>query len=231
MKPGWARFLTAVALILLFGMNSIYAQEKRVTLVFRGSLGWQGQGVKPTAQNDNYPNGVSANQIINYAGFATHLSFGKFLGIAPGIDLFFDDYIYLDSYGQAFPTQKQTGSSLGQLATTMVLNLNLPWLMAVPISDVVLFKLALGPGLLLRIPAIPLDGTEKTDKLAGYLLGEARWLNLYVEPFFFFYLTERFAFSLSMKILLPVWHAWDSTKLPFYDTMFVAAVLGLNIDL
>jgi hypothetical protein len=202
-------------------------------LQFRTGLSWQGQGANTTADvsSGEYPNGISASQWLNYVGFAYQFHFSPVLGFSPSIDLYTDEYVYLEEYGQAFITQSQTGSGLGPLATVLGIQLNLPWMMYAPISETARFELSAGLALNFRIPVIPLDGSEDIGLIGSYTMGEGRFINLYLEPGFSFMMTDWFGFSLSARTVVPVWHLWDSTDLPIWDSMFAGLGLSLILEI
>ena len=196
-------------------------------LQLRWGIAWLGQGTATTSDTGS-SNGISSSQIIHHFGLGSQLSFSPLLGIAPSIDVYLDDYIYLEQYKRAFPTQAQTGSALGPLATVLVLGINVPWFMSLPLDDNVWFNLAAGLGFVLQIPLVPLDGTGDISDIGGYTLGDARWLNIYIEPGFRFRMVNWFGFSLSPKVIFPIWHAWDSHEIPFHDNFQVGLVIGFE---
>lgn len=200
-------------------------------LQIRAGLTWQGQGVDTSVSGTTYPDGISASELLYFLGAGMQIPFSRFAGIFPSIDLLLDEYIYLDSYGQAFITQAQTGGTTNPLAQVLGVGVNLPWYMNLPLSEKVRFDFAAGLELLFRIPIYALDGSSDIGKIGAYTMGEGRFINLYLEPGLGFAMTDNFGFSLSVRTLLPVWHLWDSTSLPFYDTLFAGVVLGFNINL
>lgn len=204
--------------------------------LFRGGLLWQGQSQETDVTDGEAngidvgeANGIAASQIITYAGAGVNFSFSDFLGFAPALDVYSDEMVYLEEYGRAFPTQKTTGSFTGPVAVLLVLNLNLPWYMQVDISGMTSFSLAAGPGLLFRIPVIPLDGTQSMAEISNYTLGSGRWLNFQLEPALDFQVNDWFGFSVGSKVILPIWHLWDGTDLPFWDTLSVGTMIRMNL--
>lgn len=208
--------------------ENISAAQIDFRLQARWGLSFLGQGTATNRNASHSVNGISSSQIIHQIGIGAQLSFSQFLGIAPSIDLYLDEYIYLSDHQRAFPTQIQTGSSLGPLATVLAVGINLPWYMSLPIGDLVHFNLAAGPGIILRIPIIPLDGSDDITPIGDYTLGEGRWLNFYLETGFSFRMAEWFGFSLAPRVILPIWHIWDSYDIPFYDHLLIGLGIGLE---
>lgn len=198
---------------------------------FRAGLTWQGQGVNTTAENGNYPTGISSSQWLYFLGYSYQMQIHQFLGFTPSIDVYTDEYLYLEDYEQAFITQAQTGSDSGPLAKVLGLQINLPWNMYVPISNSARFDLSAGISLLFRIPMYAIDDSEDIGIIGQFLNGEGRFLFLYFEPGFSFPLNDKLGFTLSSRTLLPIWHIWDSTSLPFYDTLFSGLVLGITVNI
>lgn len=214
-------------LLMVFLIIPVWAVETDIQL-FRGGLLWQGQS-QETDFTGGDANGISASQIITYAGTGVTISFNDFLGIAPALDFYTDEMVYLADYGRAFPTQKTTGSFTGPVAVLLALNLNIPWYMQVDISSITSFSLAAGPGLLFRIPVIPLDGTESMAEISNYTLGRGRWINLQFEPALNFRINDWFGFSVGSKVILPIWHLWDGSDLPFWDSLSAGTMIRMNI--
>jgi hypothetical protein len=213
--------------------GSFFSRIEQTRLQFRTGLTWQGQGANTSANvtSGEYPNGISASQWLYFIGFAYQFHISQTLGFSPSMDLYIDEYVFLEDYGQAFITQAQTGSGLGPLARVLGMQLNVPWMMYRPISDTARFDLSAGLALNFRIPVIPIDGSDNIGRIASYTLGEGRFINLYLEPGFSFEMNDWFGFSLSARTVLPVWHIWDSTSLPIWDSLFAGLVLGFNLDI
>ncbi len=203
------------------------------TLQLRSGLHWQGQseGTTGDPESGDFPNGISTSQWFNHGGVGLIIGIQPFLNFSPSLDFYVDEYIFLEEYGRAFITQAQTGSSLGPLATVLVVQLNLPWMMRLPLSENAGFDFAAGININLRIPAFALDGTSDTGPIASYLLGGGRFLNLYLEPGFSFGLSESIGFSLAVRSLLPVWQLWDPAGSPFWDSLYAGLVLGITFNL
>jgi len=205
--------------------NTAATSGTRARLQLRWGISYLGQGTPTTGSSAN---GISSSQIIHQVGIGMQISFVPLLGIAPSVDLYTDEYIYLESYKRAFPTQTQTGSSLGPLATVLALGVNVPWYISLPIGDMARFDLATGVGFVFRIPVAALDGSENIAPIGEYILENGRWVHFYLETGFGFRLVEWFGFSVAAKALLPIWHIWDTQGLPFHDHLMLGLVVGLE---
>ncbi len=211
--------------------QALAAQESEFRLQGRWGISWLGQATATNNVSTPNPDGISSSQIIHHFGIGAHISFSPLLGIAPSIDVYFDEYIYLSEFMRAFPTQSQTGSGIGPLATVLSLGINLPWYMSVPVGEFVHFDLAVGLGLVFRIPVAPLDGSGDISPIGDYVLGNGRWLNIYIQPGFRFRLAEWFGFSVSPTAIIPIWHIFDNEELMFYDNLQLGGTIGFDFYL
>ncbi len=83
-----------------------------------------------------------------------------------------------------------------------------------------------------RVPMLPVDeGAQYLPGARTYLLGEARFLFPETDLWVRWRAFDNLSFTLTLKALYPLFHAWDGDGLGIADQLFIAGVLGFDIRL
>lgn len=199
-----------------------------IGLEFRFGYIWQGQSY-PTSPTTEAPdvNGIRSSVFATIGGVGTRIGLGSFLRLEPAIEMTADQYVYKTNIGRAFPTQDMTGKSVGPVASVIGLLISVPVNFEFPVSDRIVWDV--GPGLAFypRLIGEVLDGSEGTEAITDYLNGDGRWLYPMVSTGFQFAIADWVSAGLRFRTFLPIWHAWDSEDLPFWDNLLI----NLQLDI
>lgn len=196
-------------------------------LILRTGLFLQGQA------EDTSINGVEASPIVHNYGAAVSLPLGPGLAFEPGLDLFYDEYVYIASIGRAVPTQMETGSAVGPLAGVLGVSVDLPFNFRVSVSETFHFDFLAGLTAWFRLPVAPLDGTtaDELGMLGDSMNGLLKWLLPQAGAGFGVALDQTTELVFSIRLHVPLWHLWDERGLDFWDSNLVWTRLGIKIGL
>ena len=229
MMPKPARVF-AVALCLLFSFSALGAQDETgapsVGMGPRLGLFWQGQSADTSIQ------GVETSGLVQSIGVEFFLPISPVVAFEPGLDFFYDEYIYLEELGRAVMTSRESASSWGPLATVLGVHIGLPFSFRADLSEHFALVFRSGLGGFFRFPVAGIDGTDAEDlpTIAADLNGAGRWLYPEFGIGFNGKISERTRAEFGVQALLPLHRAWDRTELPFWDSLVVWASLGLKLS-
>lgn len=222
-----------IILFSVFGASLAFAQVEPVPYTatsfgFRVGMFWQGQSEDTTTTN-----GVETSPLLQNVGFSFRLPLSSLVSFEPGFDFFYDEYAYIESLSRAVPTQMETGSVSGALARVLGMAIRLPFGFHLGLSPRT--SLILRPGItaLLRLPVAGLDGTtlEETGTISSDLNGGGRFLYPEFELGVGTQVSEKAGFDFGLRVLFPLWHAWDPREIPFWDSLFVWGSVGFRLFL
>lgn len=141
------------------------------------------------------------------------------------------EYIALRQYDKTVPTQIETGATPGDIADTVALALEVPWLWRTPWFSQGPWELSAGGGLALvfRIPVRGIDGTDGGPVGQYWIAG--RFVYPFVATVLDYRMTPNLHVGAGISWYVPVYNLWSESPpgVPFLDETMMRA--GLRIRL
>lgn len=202
------------------------------SLRIQPSSTWQGQSYPTTWSGSGpSPDGIEASPLFMLTSIEFHWNIGsqQYLGFALGG--FVDEYVWRDDLQRAFPTQIETGSITGPLATVLGLVPRASYGLSLPLSPGNEFWFDLGLSALVRIPVQAIDGSTGIEAIGTYLNKNFKFLYPDLGLGFSFPLSTHLRFGPWARTMIPLSRLWDGENLPFHDTWIVSVGIGLDVQL
>ena len=173
--------------------------------------------------------GSQVDPILLYGGVGVTIELAAPLKFAPAIDLFALEYLLTES-GKVVPTQQETSTSLGPIASVPTLIVSLPVVLDFELGDFT-FGFGLSPSFVLRIP-FPIAGTTDAGELTDYFYADGRFFYPEAQLFFGYRFTELVEISVFSRLLVPIYNLWDRfPDIPFHDELIITTAAQLSIHL
>lgn len=129
--------------------------------------------------------------------------------LRPEVWLYRQEYIALDEYDAVVPTQIETGSAVGDIADTISLAIELPWVYTLTFPELAdwAFSGHGGLALIFRIPIAGIDGTEVGPVASYWIAG--RFLYPYIGLGADYRFADHMTLGADLSWYIPIYNAWD----------------------
>jgi len=177
----------------------------------------------------------TVSPVVNTLGGSMIVSFKKgfFLGLEPGLDLYWTNYEYLD--GRAIPTENERGE--GNNAFVLGFILDLPLTATIRFTDRIGAAASAGPSFVLRAPFAADTAVDNETimasnlaSIASYLWSSGRWFYPSASLRFHVFLQQNFTFAFGVRGSLPVFNAWTDNP-QFWDEGILHITMAMLIGL
>ena len=183
-----------------------------------GGLIWIGNG-----EPDGAP-----SPLVNTVGVAFPISFGGIFRLRPQLNLFGTYYGLTDDESRAVPVEIEYADSVWVLSALLEPIAEFEF----PLGDSFYLAAFAAPAFLFRIPTATWgDGTDERGAIMSYLYGNARFLYPEIGFQFTWAAFDSIHLGIRAKLLLPLFHLWDTEEVPFYDQMMFASSIVFRVVL
>ncbi|OHD19074.1 MAG: hypothetical protein A2Y38_16865 [Spirochaetes bacterium GWB1_59_5] len=182
----------------------------------------------------NNQSGLGAvSPVVNTLGGSMLVSFKKgfFLGLEPGLDLYWTNYEYKEF--RAVPTETERGA--GNNAFVLGFILDIPLTATFRFSERIGAVASLGPSFVLRAPFANDDTAGSEDEMAAnlasissYLWSSGRWFYPSASLRLHVFLQQNFTFAFGVRGSLPVFNAWTNNP-NFWDEGILHITMAMLI--
>ncbi len=163
-----------------------------------------------TDSDGNAVQGSDVSPIRFTAGGGVRMEIVPGWEIAPGALVFRQEYLSLEAHDKTVPTQIESGSVLGDIASILTVIVGSPFLYVRPIPGTESLTVSAGasPSLVFRIPLSGIEG-GRAGTVASYFVRQLRFVmpELTVQADYRF--SELFDFGVNVRWFIPVYNAWD----------------------
>lgn len=201
-----------ISLLSVAGSTNVSAQEFagfRISNIFATVMPlWIYNGFTET--DDGIPvQGSDVSPIRFSAGVGMELAVAPRHSLQPEVWIYQQEYIELNAYDKVVPTQIETGSAVGDIANTISLAIELPWVytLTVPRIEDWSFAGRAGLALIFRIPIAGVDGSKAGPVAAYWFAGRFVYPYLGVGADYRF--ADRMTIGAGLNWYVPIYNAWD----------------------
>lgn len=163
-----------------------------------------------TETDDGTPvQGSDVSPIRFSAGIGIELDLFPRNSLQPEVWIYQQEYIALSSYDKVVPTQIETGSAVGDIANTISLAIELPWVYSIvfPRLEDWTFAGRGGLALIFRIPIGGVDNSKVGPVTAYWFSGRFVYPYLGVGADYRF--ADRMTIGAGLNWYVPIYNAWD----------------------
>jgi hypothetical protein len=183
--------------------------------------GWIGNGYREDSSG-NAIQGSDVSPLKLLGGVALPLAMRPGLHLTPALDVYLQEYLATPD-GKVVPTQIETGTAAGDLATTLSLILSAPVTREWQLRERLRVGAGGGLSLLLRLPVGPIEGSD-TGPLWSYFYSGMRFLYPEAQGTISYELSERVEVGGILRVLFPVHSIWSEYDVPVWDEMMIAVL-------
>ncbi len=160
-------------------------------------------------EDGNAVQGSDISPIRISFGVGVEIELSEQGSLQPELWFYLQEYIALDAYDKTVPTQIETGSAVGDIANTLSLALEIPWVYTLTFPDAPDWSVSGRGGLALvfRIPVAGVDGSD-AGPVAGYWIA-GRFLYPYIGVGADYRFTDRMEIGAGVSWYVPVYNLWD----------------------
>jgi len=204
--------------------------ELNRAILFDLDINWQGQPYSTSGGANTYKaNGIAPSPVYPRFGGGYEFKTNRNQYLAFMLLLYFQEYVYREDLGRAFPTQIETGNQTGPIALVMGVLPSAIYRFEFPLASNAILGLGTGIGLNFHIPVLAIDNSSGNDKIANALFGSFKVPMLILETYGRFPVGSHTSFGPHLRVMLPIYHVWDGENIEFWDNLLVS--LGLELQL
>lgn len=163
-----------------------------------------------TETDDGTPvQGSDVSPIRFSAGVGMELDLFPRNSLQPEVWIYQQEYIELAAYEKVVPTQIETGSAVGDIANTISLAIELPWVYTITVPRFEDWSFA-GRGGLALIFRIPIAGVDNSavGPVTGYWFS-GRFVYPYLGVGADYRFTDRMVIGAGLNWYVPIYNVWD----------------------
>ncbi len=217
-KSAGAVLFALVMLCLAVGAPRVHAVEL-VGYDLRIGQTWIGNGYR-TDGSGAAVQGSDVSPIRLLAGAGFPLRIRETLLVTPAIDFYLQEYLATPN-GKVVPTQIETGTAAGDLATTLGILVSAPVTREWRVGENLRLGAGGGIALLIRLPIGPIEGSD-TGPLWDYFYAGVRFLYPEAQGTLTYELSNRIEVGGMLRLLLPVHSLWSEYDVPAWDATMIA---------